>query len=115
MIPTHCRHRTYPKGTDWPTTCAAGVRYEDVRLPVRAPLWDREPCGAKGRANGATCPHFAPWTPEEIEADRQEWADTLDALDKGVCPDCGAQLITRGAWRECPAGHVREHAPKESM
>ena len=115
MIANHCRHRTYPQGKDWPVTCAAGVRYEDVRLRTPGPLWEREPCAAKGRANGATCPNFAPWTPEEIEADKQEWATTFDALDKGVCPDCGATLINSGAWRACPVGHVREHTHKESM
>lgn len=104
MIPTHCRHRTYPKpgASPFPTHCEKGVRYKDVQLPDRNVI-DGSPCGAKGRANGATCEHYEPWTAEEIAENERQTQELLDALERGECVECGTKLVQVGARFGCPA------------
>jgi hypothetical protein len=124
VIPSHCRHRTYPKpGTlDFPKTCAAGVAYADVTLPREkdgrdlGPIWNRLPCDVSGRGNGAVCPHFASWTVEEVAADEARLTALLDAVAKGLCPECGKALVRRGTAFACPTpSHVSGFAcgPKD--
>lgn len=109
MIPGHCRHKTYPVpdgNFKMPTTCKAGVNYADVQLDIAAPKWDREPCNEKGRANGATCASFAPWTADEIAEEEKRLNAVADALVAGKCVECGATLLRRGTAFACPNGHV---------
>jgi hypothetical protein len=124
VIPEHCRHRTYPeRGTlDRPPTCLAGIAYADVTIPRDhegrdlGPVWNREPCSAKGRANGAACPCFAPWTAEEIAEEERQVDALLSAVVKGLCPECGQALVRRGPAFACPTpGHVSGFAcnPRE--
>lgn len=108
MIPTHCRHKTYPKppGLKMPSTCLAGILYADVMLPAPGPIWNRQPCAAEGRKNGATCPRFEPWSAEDVAEYEAEVDAVVAGLTKGECSDCGKKLARRGAAFSCPDGHV---------
>lgn len=95
MIPTHCRHKTYPeRGGDFPTHCAVGIEY--ATLPYGRPrLGEGDPCDKRGHNAGRICTSFAPWTAEEIAAEEAE----LNALFARVAVARSAIVAKHGKAR----------------
>lgn len=117
MIHTHCRHyKPPPEELDQPWLCEQGLDVKTTQAPGQSVL-NGLACFAKGRAVGATCPAFAPWTAEEIAADEAERQRVFAAIKDGVCPTCGQPSTRKGNWTVCvpckkPIAH---HTPKSSI
>lgn len=88
-------------------TCAVGLDPDAVAqtltLKQRADLGYGLPRGwpcTLGQRAGLACAGYAPWTPEEIEADEQRTQDLIRAVASNRCV-CGAPLVNFGTLFRC--------------
>lgn len=86
-----CRHFTGIQND----TCEAGIKYVDVRIVPPKGMYQWPCINSEHRA---VCPHFAPYTQEEIDQREREVTEAVERLnafgrrETENCPHCGQHV-----------------------
>jgi hypothetical protein len=112
----HCIHYDpdglFGRGIAASGVCHAGIKYDSVRLaaPIRGHgLPITLPCFAASRDHADTCAHRVWPTDEQVREAELETERALEAVDKGLCPECGTAMVRAdtsggGYTARCPKG-----------